>query len=247
MTINKYLKLISISVWKRIEFVWKTNNLRISETTITENLLFELWQKSSNIQFYEATDEKTNGNDIAIYLETSKGYIYLPTQAKRIEKSNRYTEIHHKEGIQRKNLIKHAGDKNFQGFPLYLLYSFNQHCNFPNYGCSFVDAEYIESHFPYKKHCKTPTFKDFIPKVAIPFDEILKISETTHELKLGAKITINSSDIKFHTLAEIKEMKNWRGLESTVQIIKKGNSKTDENDRFSPRYMLVFKDIMKKS
>lgn len=68
-TLCNLLQYLALSVWERIKFTHTHKNLKIYETTITQNLLFDInFVKSLYtrlpISIYEARNENTNGNDI---------------------------------------------------------------------------------------------------------------------------------------------------------------------------------------
>jgi hypothetical protein len=86
--LNNFLNFFSVSIWDRIKFTRKHNGLKIYETTITQNFLYQIKlsipSNESCFHMFESKNEKTNGNDLEIFIETSKGYIFFPTQAKII-------------------------------------------------------------------------------------------------------------------------------------------------------------------
>lgn len=167
------MRRLSIETWERIGFARNRFGLKIYETTITQNLLFQL-QKfselcgSGNVKMYESTNEKTNGNDIEIFLQVGKSYICLPTQAKIIYANEKYPKMEH--GDQIKDLIKYA--KTIDGYPLYLLYNYAKSVpsSYKSYGCTLVSAHYLYKTYAYKKKTKwiIPSFLDLHPKIAEP-------------------------------------------------------------------------------
>lgn len=179
MTERDYLQKFELETWKRIEFTRKVSFNNISEVTLTENLVFNLYnisQKSSSISIYEAQDEKANGNDLLISIKVNGKYSCFPTQAKIIYPNDKFSKISHKVGstYQIDNLIKFSNHIN--GIPLYLLYSFKSSCSkYKNYGASLVNAEYVKAKFypsSGRKNWKIPTFDDLIPNHAIPISQI---------------------------------------------------------------------------
>lgn len=165
-------KEISTDIWYRMKFSLETNT-KISETTLTENLLFlinkyRITSKDNSVKMYESKDEKTNGNDLEIYLEIAKNkYILLAVQAKKLyTKEQKYKAINHK--IEKKDyqinlLLNYANRK--KGLPLYLLYNYAPDCSHKNkeyFGCTLIEALYIKAiYYPkIKKRWKIPSFND---------------------------------------------------------------------------------------
>ena len=146
-TLCNFLQVLSADTWERIKFARTRKGLRIFETTITQNLLFELRRTKEivnaamgmylwNIRIYESTNEKANGNDIELFIPFNKGYLFFPVQAKIIyhqgfkrkhKMSNGdYPSMNHivkTTGVQQINsLLNYATTR--KGYPLYLLYNY---------------------------------------------------------------------------------------------------------------------------
>jgi len=153
---------LSIETWERIAFARTRFGLKIFETTITQNLIYNLTKnKTKNgIILFEAIDEATNGNDIEIFVKTKGGYLFLPTQAKIIyNQRNNYPKMEH--GNQINDLIAYANL--YSGIPFYLLYNyypnseyaFTQNicgvkCKKEYLGCTLVSATYLLDNFAFK-------------------------------------------------------------------------------------------------
>lgn len=159
--ITKLHQQISIDTWNRIKFASEVN-LKISETTLTENLLYLINQhninsKNNQISIYESTNEKTNGNDLEIYLEISKNkYIFLAIQAKKLyTKKYKYESISHKvNNIYQINFLLNYA-KNQNGLALYLFYNYFPNYNHNNkeyFGCTLFEASAIKkTYYPLSK------------------------------------------------------------------------------------------------
>jgi hypothetical protein len=164
-----WLQLYSVQIWNKIGFVRNRKGLKISETTITQNLIFDFWQLAAAsklpVEIYESRNEKANGNDLEIFVETSKGFISFPCQAKIIQKNNHYNSIHHRNknnSVYQIDMLIEYADRN-RGIPIYLLYNYCnnfKHCQkveeltgyeIENYGCSIVNANFIKENFPVKR------------------------------------------------------------------------------------------------
>jgi hypothetical protein len=169
--LKKLYKTIATDVWDRMKFALETNS-KISETTLTENLLFiinkyRIRSGDNSVRIYESKDEKTNGNDLEIYLEIAKNkYILLAVQAKKLyTKEQKYKAINHKidADFQIDLLLHYANSK--KGLALYLLYNYAPDCTHANkehFGCTLIEALYIKDiYYPKtKKRWKIPTFND---------------------------------------------------------------------------------------
>ena len=146
LSLCDFFQLLSIDTWERIKFARTRKGLKIYETTITQNLLFELNRTKEfvnskkgpnfwNFNIYEAVNERANGNDVELYLPFNGGYLLFPIQAKLInhkgykrKKMNDgdYKSMDHLVSSigqqQIDSLIKYASNK--RGLPLYLLYNY---------------------------------------------------------------------------------------------------------------------------
>lgn len=114
-------------IWERMRFA-RVRNQRISETTITENLIFDFWYQAKKdqlpVEIYEAKAEKQNGNDIEIFIETKQGYLLAAFQAKILSKKGKCPNISHKvdNAYQIDLLINYAKRKGGQA--CYLFYNY---------------------------------------------------------------------------------------------------------------------------
>lgn len=268
-----WLNSFSVNTWERIEFVRTRNRLKIFETTVTQNLLFEITKLSEAIRLpikmYESVSERTNGNDLEILLQTKKGYILFPCQAKIIYPHDRYQQLAHVVGgrEQINLLIEYAKDKG--GIPMYLFYSYcsNQkwHKEVQNlipfdiryYGCSLVNAETIKSKFcePDKANneyikWQIPTFRDIHPQLAEPLfvlgdseNRFLSVGEL---IKKVAKTDANGNE-RVYSEEEIREDPAWRELVPSAQIGRTNEERENRNrfvqgdeEGFNPKFRFVF-------
>ena len=124
-------RLVSALIWERIGFVRYRKGIKITETTVTQNLVFEFWlsakSRSLPIEIYESKNEKSNGNDFEIFLETPKGFILLPVQCKIISKTDKYNSINHNTaGVDQIDLLLNYAQKK-KGIAAYFLYNYFDH------------------------------------------------------------------------------------------------------------------------
>jgi len=189
-TLCNFLQLVSYDVWNRIEFTRTRNGLKIYETTLTQNILYEfnIYSEafpSIPIRMFEAINEPLNGNDIELVIETRGGFILAPLQAKLLYSSDNYRAMDH--GNQISDLINYAA--NIGGIPLYLLYNYHSYNEFvynnnlcginfskEQFGCSLVSAHYLNNNYAKERTDKDgnpkwliPSFRDLHPDIAVPW------------------------------------------------------------------------------
>ncbi len=198
-TTCSWFQFFAQETWDRIGFVRTRRGLKIHETTITQNLLFEyqiakqllspLTRKGWDITMLEAVNESRNGNDIELFVNVNGSLMFFALQAKIINHSGafgrgivngNYRYIPHEVGGRHQIdlLIDYARRKG--GLPLYLLYNYVRNTfdektlckvNFgiEQYGCSIVSAPYIKSTFYDGTNWEIPTFNDLHPGIALPW------------------------------------------------------------------------------
>jgi hypothetical protein len=157
--IGEWSENFAKNTWDRLKFVYHNEQAKLQETTITDDLVFQISKQfpdtGSLLMLEQAEDEKRNGNAIAI----DKGrFLIFPMQAKRMYAKQRYPRISHKGQLE--GLINNA--KEVGGVPLYLLYNFiardlnhlrtlcGRDLQADHYGCALVAAEHIQSNYAYK-------------------------------------------------------------------------------------------------
>ncbi len=228
--LDSWLEYFSVYTWNKIGFARKRNGLKMHETTITQDFVFELWvaleQYKWSISVFEATAESTNGNDLEILVCTKKGYIFLACQAKILYKSGGYDAIKHqvKSKSQAELLIDYAKEK--QGIPIYLFYNFckeGENLNqikgliggtyeIENLGCSIAFATDIKKEYydnRKKSAWEIPSFKDIHPKFAEPLNQFIRnLRNMNGQTVLCNKIPFHST-FKFYTFEEVNQDKNW--------------------------------------
>lgn len=265
-----FLKLSAVQVWNRIEFVRDRKYLRLNETTLTQNLLFDFWQlaKGTNlpIELYEAKNEKANGNDLEIFVETHEGFLFFPCQAKIIRNNNRYISLHHgnkSNATYQMDLLTDYAKLN-SGQPIYLLYNhysdlqksidMEEQVGFPLefFGCSIVSAHYLKQHFPPepvvgKSRRVVPSFQDLHPHPAIPLHEFVSAIQTGGEQDI--KFFLEKGKPYYFSRSEMLADSNWRNLNPVPAIgfitdeQQVRNKKTPgelDFPGFKPGYRLVF-------
>jgi hypothetical protein len=266
-----FLQLYSVQTWNKIGFVRKRKGLRLNETTITQNLVFDFWQLAMAsklpIEIYESKNEKAHGNDLEIIIETSKGFLMFPCQAKIIQRNNRYGTIHHKNknsSLYQMDMLTNYAKQN-KGIPVYLLYNFysnhkrscqiEEEIGFPldYYGCSIVLAKYLKEHFPASVKRETrkaviPSFEDLHPYIASPLQNFISgllscnvdtwLFENEHSMDV----------IKFYTEEELHSNEIWEDMAPLASIgfvldedkeLAFIKSLNEKSTPFNPRFRIV--------
>lgn len=185
-----WFQLCAYDTWRRIEFARNQRGLRIFETTITQNILYEFaiykLLYNLNIDMYESADEEANGNDIEFEYTIGDQVMKLPMQAKIIYRDGRYPRMEH--GSQIETLINYAEREG--GYPLYILYNYyndipailnnRRECgvryNVQQYGISLVSAFHLHDNY-YQRRInrnnnlawRIPHFLELHPDIAIPW------------------------------------------------------------------------------
>ena len=254
-TLCDEMKRLSVETWERIGFARTRSGLKIYETTITQNLLYslqkfsELSKTTAEVQMFEAINEDRNGNDIEIFLQVGKSYIFLPTQSKILYKNEKYTAMEH--GNQIRDLISYAKSKH--GYPLYLLYNFAKSASISHkrYGCTLVAADYLYNTFAYKTKTKKwiiPSYFDLHPDIGEPWeilacDKLKKIDELFLTSLKRELVPENCDNIKEYSAEDVLYDPSWKkisiskSLESAdeVESVSDGIAK----EKFSPKFRIV--------
>ena len=249
-------KMVNLShdTWDRIKFVRNsTLPQKVRETTITENLLFELAKFSESCTFkqveaFEAVNEAVNGNDIEFFIQQPTGkYIFIPMQAKALYPSNKYEQIPYKN--QNTYLLNYA--KKTHGFPLYLLYNYSStNLSYKNFGCSIVDANYIKKNF---SSLPSPTFDDLhiTNNVASPWYVLVcdSLEEKTNK-SITRDLLDNHLDIvETYDYNNFFDKNKWEkiNLQETYfedRFNSEGKKIVDnDSDDFLPKYRIVISNI----
>jgi hypothetical protein len=188
-------KLLAIETWKRIEYAYIKNRIKVYETTLTQNLIFSINayndQYGLNIEIFEANDENANGNDLELIIKYPNEGVefYAPIQAKKVYKNGRYLSMDH--GDQIESLIKYASGTKSE--PFYLLYNYTSLPLKPNVtltspneltGCTLISARHLFNNY-YKKRIRKkddgskemtwviPNFYNLNPSPAFAWHEIV--------------------------------------------------------------------------
>lgn len=259
---------LAVETWERFQFAYESEGFKIYETTITQNLLYQIEKVREyldvKIILREAVDEKTNGNDIEFVITDGAKSIKMPMQAKRIYKNLRYSSISHEGQID--DLIKYA--KKVKGIPMYLLYNYKQDyfdrvdlCSIQSdqrqYGCSLIDAIYIREKFTTKagrsssRKWRVPKFKDLVPSPSIPWIVIPCCSaknfgskeEVFDVLKIEDDCREQLDYVEFQAHEDIMKESAWKELDLYQKkepgFSRENENKEPENKSYKPGFQII--------
>lgn len=219
----------SVETWNSIDFIRTASRLRLSEPTITQNLVLDFWHAAKHrifpISIFEAVDEKANGNDLELLMETDSGYIKMTIQAKMIKANDKYPTLKHKASKSSHNqidlLIRYA--KKNGAVPLYLFYNCTDNndaaekvcehhgLEFVQYtGMSVVKAQDIKNNYFNRAtgKWKIPNFEHLHVNYAFPFFFLFLYEEGY----LEGLVNDEDKHIKVYNRDEIMDDDDWNML-----------------------------------
>lgn len=168
-TVCDLFKSAARDTWARIYFSRKTPRLKIHETSISQNLVYEMNLIKSRFpalkfDIFESFNEQANGDDLELTVRQADGFYFTyAIQSKIIYhrrlkgvinlKDGHYQQFKHTvgKGAAKKNqvdlLLKYAGDNDF--IPLYMLYNYASRDLGPGFdpelfGCTVIGAKYLK-------------------------------------------------------------------------------------------------------
>jgi hypothetical protein len=231
-----WFRYYSVLTWEKIAFARNGKRLKLNETTVTQNLVFEFWMMAKYSPFpitiYESTNERANGNDLEIFLETPNGYIFIPVQAKIIKKGNKYPTIQHLvRGKQQIDILLEYAKKK-KGLAAYLLYNWCYEPgtirivesmsgeNIEHFGCSIANANAIKKYFysevRQKKIFKAPAFGDLHPDLAMPFHFLVGLPfEHWYPFMSDQQ---KKEEIHFYSREQIEQELGWEDMAPPAKI-----------------------------
>jgi hypothetical protein len=251
----------AVSVWKKLIFCKKTGNCSMSETTITEELIYRFWRLAKGrkypVSMLLSKNESANGNDIEICIETLQGYVLMPCQAKMLYDNSTYTKMGYQvNGVYQIDLlISYA--RRMGGIPIYFLYNFCFDKNIIRYlqqkfrlniqelGCSIHFADFIRTNYTNlsTRSLVVPTFFDLHDRMSMPFSRLF----CDFEQSIFGSGPF-PGPVKFYSYDDIRNTELWRDMAPPAAI---GRVTTDEvrysagkgNDEelpyFNPMYRIL--------
>ncbi|RAK02900.1 hypothetical protein LX87_01021 [Larkinella arboricola] len=257
-----FIKLFSVVTWEKIAFVRRQKGLKFHEVTATQNLLFQFRllaeANPSGVIMYEADSEKTNGNDIELYIKINGRYIFFACQAKIVydkssaRRPDTYDSIKHlinkktpnpEEQIE--SLLRYAKRKG--GIPIYLFYNYcadqktvndivqSSSENIEVYGCSYVDARsLIGNYYSINDWHTIPTFRSLHIQQAKPFYklfETMELSDTSINLRdmlRSANLENTDDNLTQYERPFDEDGNNWVSTNEALPRRQKSRKKSQE-------------------
>lgn len=264
-TLSEWGNWFASDTWQRIGFCRQVAHFNLHEVTITQNLLFSFWQLALHsqlpVQLYKARDEKTNGNDLEIAIQTDMGFVLFPSQAKMLAVNNRYKSINRcRNGVyQIDRLLAYAHEMG--GFPLYLFYNFctdieavwaileKHKISIDTLGCSVCPATVLKNHFfdTELKKWRIPRFYAMHNLFYSPLSLFLLAVGQSFE-RLQSLFGIGTGILRFYTEAELTNKKLWTDLapgpaigriNPTARKIDSPGPKVRESASFQPKFRIL--------
>ncbi|MFC3356136.1 DUF6615 family protein [Sphingobacterium zeae] len=193
-------KAVSRDAWARIYFSRKTPRLKIHETSITQNIVYQmnlLKERFPSLGFdlYESANEKAHGDDLELTISQDDGnYVTYAIQSKIIYHRRKggkakfedgyYDRLNHWVGKDEKRkaqvdlLLSYANEHGF--IPLYMLYNYVNSkeikSNVDNelFGCTVVNANYHKINHTINGNLDNKlTFSFLHPKNGFPWHELI--------------------------------------------------------------------------
>jgi hypothetical protein len=261
-TLCNWSKLFCASMWERIGFCRLVANMNVYETSITQELLYQFWQLARNtklpIELYQSKDEKANGNDLEIGIETKYGFFLVPCQAKIVSKKSKYAAFPHEvNSVYQLDILLTYGKK-VRGLPLYLMYNFHNiayqnekieslhSLNIQELGCSLYPAALLKADYLNSLTGKLsiPNFYDLHRKTAIPFSRLFCTVGTTQILE---ETKTSLSEINFYPKRDMINSNYWQDLAPPAAIgripplqePRFSQSPPDTTTTFNPRFRVL--------
>jgi hypothetical protein len=232
LSICQFFEEQSKYVWNRVAFS-RQMNIRISEISITEELLYRFHQAYLNlkipVRLFESVDEHKNGSDVEILIKTKQGYLLLACQAKITYKTGKYKSFHHKvKGVPQIDLLRNYAKKK-GGIAQYLFYNFIPDWRSPHksstdeaYGITTAPAELLihwMKHFDDKnKRLKVFGFKELHSALAFPFHFLICSLLKDDKPEINWFPDANLDSLIYYTEAEVGDNNTWRSITTPARI-----------------------------
>lgn len=227
--------------WWRIDFTWRLKRSKLYETTLTQDLIYWVYENASvhrlPFELWESRDEHANGDDLELAIETPRGYYLFPCKCKMVYAGNHYPTISHTpDGGQPQLLSLMDFAAANRGMAIYLLYNCcsDQHylarhwgndlLAIPFWGCSVVPAAYLrDQHFhPVAggSHGWTkPTFQELHPSIAVPFHEfILTVMNDNRFTTNGWNYYVAGTEMQCFFHEKLFDDSKWKNLTPLARL-----------------------------
>lgn len=228
-TVCDVFKAAAIDTWHRIQFSRSTPRMKILETTVTQNIVYEMRllkdrYPALDYKLFESTDERANGDDLELsVVQFDNKEITYAIQSKIIYHrrgkygvklhEGYYSRLNHLVGkppLQQKQvklLLDYADANNF--VPLYMFYNYVMGSRLAPaeiYGCSIISAEYLKkNHTAAHGNLDEKTkFSQLHPSAAFPWHELVCSFINLTKDEILKKLSIETGgEIRTHRPAEL--------------------------------------------
>ena len=221
--INAYQK----AVWHRIGYSRSIRGMKVYETVITQNLVFDLaLKKLPGVKIFESVNERKNGSDLLIEICCGTKIKRLAVQAKIAYKNESFPMLDHQVGsVQQIDLLLNYSKLN--GYKsAYIFYGYSKSSLLHDYGISIADATHIER-------------KYFIPRPKVTIPKMTDLILDTHCLPAHHEFCCRASDsiFNFEENQEFtKDLNFWKAIEVQTPSAKLLSS--NESEGFNPAYLI---------
>ena len=227
----EWLEHYQKAVWHRIGYSRSIKGMKVYETVITQNFVFELALKNfSGVKIYESRDENKNGSDLLINIVCGKFSKKLAVQAKIVYSNEKFPMINHvvgKAGVQQIDLLINYANANHM-HPAYMFYGYKKLSFNCDYGIGFADAKTIK-----KNYFSSP------PTVEIPeMDELITggFCKPAHKVLCCTAVT---EIFDFNESQDNSVDENiWMNFNGDFENNEKPKLKGDDDYNFNPAYLI---------
>jgi len=254
--------------WARIYFSRKTPRLKIHETSISQNLVYEMNLIKSkfpelDFELYESTDEKAHGDDLVLSVVHDDDNVYTyAIQSKIIYhkrkkgiadlRDGHYQQLKHwvGKGTNKKKqvdlLLEYARVNEY--IPLYLFYNYVGHkfdqINSSTYGCTVISAHYLKDNYssPDGNLSDKVKFSDLFLK-AFPWHELVCTFPTLSRKGVEERLLIDvkKDNPTIRTKDQMPSLDKWQNLDNTLPAVfpeEKASDVTEIREVYVPDYDL---------
>lgn len=261
-TLCEWADLYSRMVWHRIHFARTVARMKVFETTITQNLIFDLASHNfPNISILESVNESANGDDLEIVKKVGAKYRKFAVQCKIAYKDEVFRAIDHQVKSRSANTLSYQIDllcdyAQANGcIPLYFMYNYRKTHTSVNeqYGISVLGARYLKRiYMPSGSFTKKPSVDDMTSGASISFFDFLctsagltspgEQSELAQELLHRGEFPFEQGDNETYTdfeLSEIVADPLWKPIEELDGRGISDRPKSERYKMFEPKYRFV--------
>lgn len=221
------------ALWYRIGYSHSIKGIKVYETAITQNLVFDLLLKEfKNVTIYEAVNERVNGADLIVELTCGNLKEIFAVQAKVVKKNGKFPTTNHEVGKSKKQqidlLLDYAKRNKFKAY--YMFYCYDQIKDHPDYGICMSEANIIKTKYFKSNGITIPKMSDFYNKPHFySADQILCCN---------SKILNNIPNKSINTNIN---MNYWREIGSQFEMNIKSDAKdvkSEDFEGFNPAYLI---------